>query len=173
MDSLRVLVLNSSYEPLHFCNARRAIVMLLKGKAENIESDGIMIRSSSLTLRLPTVIRLLTYIKISYNKGIVFSKKNVLRRDNYTCQYCGMTGEKNCLTIDHVISKSKGGKTSWDNVVTACQACNVRKGNSALKEAGMKLIRKPYKPKYLINSNTYYGPISETHLKSYNKYLYI
>ncbi|MBI3327996.1 MAG: HNH endonuclease [Nitrospinae bacterium] len=92
IDGIKVLVLNKTYEPLHFCNVKRAIIMVLQGKAESVEMSDRVIRSPSRILPLPTVIRLIQYIKRSYSKGISFSKKNVFKRDNYTCQYCGKLG---------------------------------------------------------------------------------
>ena len=97
------------------------------------------------------MIRLLRYIRRSYRKSLAFSKKNVFRRDNYTCQYCGWIGSG--LTIDHIIPRSLGGKTSWDNVVVACQACNVRKGNRRLDETDMHLLRKVKPPPFVVFLN--------------------
>ena len=110
-----------------------------------------VIHSPSRALPLPAVIRLLRYIRRSYRKSLAFSKKNVFRRDNYTCQYCGRMGSD--LTIDHIIPRSLGGKTSWDNVVVACQACNVRKGNRRLDETGMHLLRKVKPPPFVVFLN--------------------
>ncbi len=147
MDSVKVLVLNYTYEPLHFCNVKRAVIMILQGKAETVEESGRVIRSPSLLLPLPAVIRLVTYIKRSYGKGVAFSKKNVFRRDNFTCQYCGSRGVD--LTIDHIIPRSKGGKTCWENVVVACKKCNLRKGNRSLEETDLQLLRRPKRPHFL------------------------
>lgn len=145
LEGLKVLVLNNTYEPLHFCVARRAIVMVITGRAEQIESDGIMIHSFSGRFPCPTVIKLKRYIRIPRWIGVSFSKKNVLRRDNKTCLYCGATGVE--LTIDHIIPRSLGGGLNWLNVVAACRKCNNKKGNRTLEAAGMKLIRAPYIPK--------------------------
>jgi 5-methylcytosine-specific restriction endonuclease McrA len=168
IDGIKVLVLNQTYEPLHFCNAKRAIVMVLQGKAENVEMSDRVIRSPSRTLPLPAVIRLLQYIKRSYRKGIAFSKKNVFKRDNYTCQYCGKMGPD--LTIDHIIPRSLGGTTFWENVVVACQACNVRKGNRRLDETGMRLIRK-VKPPPLVVFLSFPPPSTQAFLKPWRNYL--
>ncbi|MBI4382729.1 MAG: HNH endonuclease, partial [Nitrospinae bacterium] len=91
LDSLKILVLNHTYEPLQFCNAKRGLVMVLTGRAEQLESDGFVVRSPSAEFRLPTVIRVLKAVKRGAKKGLAFSKKNILRRDNYTCQYCGQS----------------------------------------------------------------------------------
>lgn len=169
MDSLKILVLNHSYQPLHFCNVRRAIVMLMKGKAEEIEYDGRVIHSPSIVLRVPTVIRLVTYLHLPRKwGGIRFSKKNVFKRDNYTCQYCGRSGVG--MTLDHVIPRSRGGATCWENVVVACQNCNLKKGDRTLKECGLRLLRKPREPHLLL----YYRssvPVSTSILERWNKYL--
>ena len=112
-----VLVLNSSYEPINFTNWKRAIVLLLKEKAQVLSSR---------------VIRLLDYVKLP-----------IYKRDNHTCQYCGARSR---LTIDHVIPRSKGGEDSWENLVVACSSCNTKKGNILLEHTGMKLARKPKAP---------------------------
>lgn len=168
IDGVKVLVLNQTYEPLHFCNVKRAIIMVLQGKAENVEMSDRVIRSPSRILPLPAVIRLLQFIKRSYRKGISFSKKNVLKRDNYTCQYCGKIGPD--LTIDHILPRSLGGKTSWDNVVVACQACNVRKGNRPLDETDMRLIRRAKPPPFVMLLN-FPPPSMQVFLKSWRHYL--
>ncbi|MEE8109805.1 MAG: HNH endonuclease [bacterium] len=149
LNSLWVLVLNRSYEPLHICSGRRAITMILGGRAEAVEEDGFLVRSYSLALRLPSVIRLQRYIRIPRRGEISFNKRNVLRRDNHTCQYCGHQGKG--LTIDHVTPRSRGGKTCWENVVAACQPCNSQKGNRTLKESGLHLLRAPHQPYFLFH----------------------
>ena len=167
MNSLRVLVLNQTYEPLHFCNAKRAIVMLLKGRAEKIESDGMAVRSPTITIRIPTVIRLRRYIKRSYHVRIAFSKKNVFKRDNFTCQYCGSMGEN--LTIDHIIPKSRGGESCWENVVVACQRCNIKKGDRTLRDAQIRLLRRPVRPSFLFKKNVY-NSVPKSFVKNWSKY---
>lgn len=136
----KVLVLNASYEPLNICSWRRAVVLLLKGKAEQIEHNGKVIYTD---FPLPSVIRLRNYVKIPY-KEISLSRRNVMHRDNYTCQYCGI--RKHDLTIDHIIPRSRGGIDSWDNVVAACLRCNVKKGDRTPKESGMLLKITPRRP---------------------------
>lgn len=125
-----VLVLNASYEPIHFTNWKRAIILLLKEKAQIVSKS---------------VIRLLKYVHIPIAK-IVYErppKSLIYKRDGNKCQYCGST--KN-LTIDHVIPKSKSGKDTWDNLVVACSPCNSKKGDRLLEETDMKLIRRPKAP---------------------------
>ncbi len=135
----KVLVLNASYEPLNITSWRRAVVLLLKEKAEQVEHNGRVLYSS---FPLPTVIRLRHYVQVPY-KEIPLTRRNVLHRDSHTCQYCG---SKEDLTIDHVIPRSKGGLDAWENVITACVRCNIRKGNRTPKDAGMPLVTTPRRP---------------------------
>ena len=145
IQSVRVLVLNQTYEPINVCGGRRAVRMMLLGKAETIEEDGFMVRSERLGFRLPAVIRLLRYVKIPRKAEVPFSKKNVYRRDDHACQYCG-SGDH--LTLDHILPLSKGGRTNWENVVCCCRMCNARKGNRLPGEAGLRLRRPARKPRY-------------------------
>ncbi|MFQ5449916.1 MAG: HNH endonuclease [Nitrospinaceae bacterium] len=168
LDSIKILVLNYSYEPLQFCTAKRAIIMVLNGRAENLESDGFMVRSPSLTFQLPAVIRVLKMVRRNRKKGVAFSKKNILRRDKYTCQYCGVSNH--ILTVDHVRPKSRGGQTNWTNVVVACKPCNLKKGNQTLKETGMRLINTPSKPEFMfLQFSVPSGP--KSYLEIWQKYL--
>ena len=136
----KVLVLNASYEPLNITNWRRAVVLLLKGKAETLESNGKFIYTD---FPLPTVIRLRHYIKVPY-KEIPLTRRNLLERDRHTCQYCNYKGEQ--LTLDHVITRSRGGGETWENLVAACVRCNIKKGNRTPKEAQMPLNYTPRRP---------------------------
>ena len=136
----KVLVLNASYEPLNITSWRRAVVLLLKGKAEQLENNGMYIYTE---FPLPTVIRLLYYVRVPY-KEIPLTRRNILERDRHTCQYCGYKGDD--LTLDHVIPRSRGGGDSWENLVTACVRCNVKKGNRTPKEAHMLLRSQPRRP---------------------------
>ncbi len=136
----KVLVLNASYEPLNVCSWRRAVVLIFKGKAEQIEHNGKVIYKD---LEVPTVIRLRRYIKAPY-KEIPLTRRNLMYRDHYSCQYCGHKTPD--LTIDHVIPTSRGGTNTWDNVVACCQKCNVKKGNHTPKEASMHLLKHPRVP---------------------------
>ena len=135
-----VLVLNASYEPLNFASAKRALGLVYKGKAAIEEDLGII---SIHGHRLPCVIRLVKYRKIPH-RHMELSRRNIYIRDNYTCQYCGVSYPARMLTWDHVVPRSKGGRNSWDNLVTACQSCNQKKGDRDLSELeDMKLIRVP------------------------------
>jgi 5-methylcytosine-specific restriction endonuclease McrA len=136
----KVLVLNASYEPLNITSWRRAVVLLLKDKAEGLEHNGRVVYRD---FPLPTVIRLRQYIKVPYRE-IPLTRKNILERDRQTCQYCQKRGEQ--LTIDHILPRSRGGGDSWENLVTACMRCNVHKGNRTPKEAEMDLLCRPRKP---------------------------
>ncbi|MDH5636975.1 MAG: HNH endonuclease [Nitrospinota bacterium] len=168
MEHLRSLVLNSTYEPLQFTSARRALILFLLGKAEALEFDGFHFRTCSTSYRLPTVIKLRRFINRPYKASVSFSKKNVLRRDGHTCQYCGATGVK--MTIDHVIPRSRQGESTWENVVAACRECNLKKGNRPLSMAGMRLLRQPRKPKNLLFTMTP-ANTPDSHVQSWAKYL--
>ncbi|MEM9770263.1 MAG: HNH endonuclease [Cyanobacteria bacterium P01_D01_bin.73] len=136
----KVLVLNASYEPLNVTSWRRAVVLLLKEKAEQIEHNGRIIYPG---MPLPSVIRLRHYIRVPY-KQIALTRKNILSRDNHCCQYCAYRGDD--LTLDHVVPRSRGGGDSWENMVAACVRCNIKKGNRTPKEAKMPLRRPPRRP---------------------------
>lgn len=145
MDTDKVLVLNNSFEPLHVCSARRAVILLFTGRAERVEDSPKTLRSPSIIFVIPAVIRLHRYVKRPATPAISFNKKNILKRDAYTCQYCGRNGRER-MTIDHVVPRSLGGRTVWDNVVSACRDCNLRKANKPLHQASMSLLRRPSKP---------------------------
>ncbi len=169
MDEIAVLVLNYTFEPLHFTNAKRAITLLLSGKAEGVELSPRVIRSPSRSLQLPSVIRLAVYIRKPFLDRVAFNKKNILRRDSYTCQYCARRGER--LTVDHILPRSRGGETTWTNVVAACLRCNLQKGNRSLTEAAMSLIREPVHPQFLFSVHLLRHPHASSFLDSWRKYL--
>ena len=132
----RVLVLNASYEPINVCTVRRAAVLVLKEKAEVLEASAAALHSERMTMQRPAVIRLVTYVRIprdAHRRKI--TRKAVLARDSWTCQYCG--SRKPGLTVDHVIPRSRGGKSIWENIVASCAACNRRKGNRLPREIAM------------------------------------
>jgi 5-methylcytosine-specific restriction endonuclease McrA len=137
-----VLVLNSSYEAVNIVSAKRAMTLVCKGAATVQESSSLFLRTPSMRLPLPSVIRLVAYRYVPRQARSV-SRKNILERDGFTCQYCRerLTAAK--LTLDHVIPKSRGGRGSWENLVACCYACNNRKGNRTPSEAGMELARTP------------------------------
>jgi 5-methylcytosine-specific restriction endonuclease McrA len=144
-SSGRVLVLNASYEPINVCTVRRAAVLILKNRAEVLEQGDWSLHSESLTLPRPVVIRLITYVRIPRNAHRrKITRRAVFARDRWTCQYCGH--ERGSLTVDHVIPRSKGGASSWDNIVTCCAPCNRRKGDRLPKQANMTPVRPPCAP---------------------------
>ncbi|MBI2818935.1 MAG: HNH endonuclease [Acidobacteria bacterium] len=137
-----VLVLNATYEPVNVCGARRALVLILKGAALAEEELAKEVRSASFAIRVPSVIRLLEYHRIPYQTRVL-SRRNILIRDHYTCQFCAETFSSSELTLDHVFPRSQGGKSSWENLVACCYSCNNRKGDRTPEQAGMRLLRAP------------------------------
>lgn len=139
-----VLILNVNFEPLHVCNTRRALALVLSGKAEIILNGRGVIHSASAAYEIPSVIRLSYMIKRPRPR-MSLSKREILRRDEFMCQYCGR--KMRHLTIDHVIPRRLDGPHTWQNLVAACTACNRRKGGKSPSEANMKLRRQPFEPK--------------------------
>lgn len=144
----QVLLLNISYEPLKVINWKKAITMLCLGKVEVIEEYGRDIHSVSFSIKLPSVVRLLKMVKRN-NSPVKFSRQNIYARDRYKCQYCGVKHNAEELTYDHVLPRSRGGKTEWENIVTCCIDCNRKKGGRTPREASMRLIKKPLIPKWI------------------------
>ncbi len=139
-----VLLLNQNYEPLTTCSARRAIVMVWTGKAEMVESAGVSVRSVSMAVDVPSIIRLLIFVRITTRDSIQLSKQNILKRDRHVCQYCGT--HEGLMTVDHIVPRSLGGRDTWENLVCACSRCNNKKGDRTIAEANMKLLSRPRKP---------------------------
>jgi len=164
----QVLVLNATYEPLNVISVRRAVLLLLKEKAEIVEAAGAWLHSQQMALPVPLVIRLVCYVRIPRHFSLPLSRRTVLARDHYTCQYCGERLPKAVLTMDHVQPRSKGGETCWENVVAACASCNRRKGGRTPEEARMPLLREPRRPRYL--ALTLLEEASAP--KAWNKYMY-
>ena len=149
--SQTILVLNASYEPINFTNGKRAIVLLLKEKAQRLSSR---------------VIRLVNYIKLPL-KRIMANKpsRNLIhKRDDYKCQYCGSYSS---LTIDHVIPRSRGGENTWDNMVSACISCNTRKGDKTPEEWGTNLHKKPKAP-----FNKMFLTLNKCDIPEWKEYMY-
>ena len=144
MVNSTVLVLNQNYEPLNVCNARRAFVLVDRGKAEVLEHGDGILRSPRYIFHLPSVIRLIYMIKRP-RPQMRLSRKEVFNRDRLTCQYCGK--QTRDLTLDHVIPRHRGGDHDWENLVAACKQCNHRKAGRSPQEARMRLIRQPYRPR--------------------------
>ena len=148
------LVLNATYAPMGFCAAQHAISLVVLEKAEILEGDeSKSFRSEKLSIPFPKVIRLLAYVEIPQFMRKNVSKKIAYARDFHTCQYCGRhkkeLKKKERLTIDHVKPVSKGGKTTWDNIVTACNSCNDKKGNKLPFECRMYPRKTPKEPRYV------------------------
>ena len=168
-----VLVLNRFYSPINITTAKRAFTMLFNSIAEviTVEQEGYYaynffswaefseyrrylqdgheqdwIHTPKLTLLVPRIIRVLQYSKV-YRHRIPLTRRNIYYRDNNTCQYCGRMFKTRDLNIDHVVPRSRGGKETWENLVCACITCNIRKGNRLPHETGMRLVRRPVKPK--------------------------
>ncbi len=139
----RVLLLNATFEPLAVVTARRAVVLMLSGKAECVEAAaGSAFHSASLTLPAPSVMRLCRYVRVPYRRAVPMTRGGVLRRDGRRCAYC----DKRADTIDHVVPRSRGGQHTWENCVAACRSCNSRKADRLLEELGWKLGVVPRPP---------------------------
>ena len=140
----RVLVLNATYEPINVCTVRRAAVLVLKAKAEVLERSDGALRSEHTAVPRPVVIRLVTYVNVprdTHRRKI--TRRAVFARDGWTCQYCG---SRSNLTVDHVIPRSKGGASTWENIVASCASCNRRKGNRLPREIKMHPRTRPTAP---------------------------
>jgi 5-methylcytosine-specific restriction endonuclease McrA len=160
-----VLVLNATFEPINVCTVRRAVVLLLKDKAEVIEHGEWDLHSATQTINRPVVIRLVTYVRIprdTHRRKI--TRRAVFARDGWACQYCG---SRSSLTVDHVIPRSKGGPSSWENIVASCAPCNRRKGDALLRQAGMRLLKQPRTP----NPNVFIHVASPTIPVAWQAYL--
>ncbi len=160
-----MLVLNATYEPINVCTVRRAVVLLLKEKAEMIEQSERTLHSAYESMTRPMVIRLISYVKVprdTHRRKI--TRRAVFARDNWTCQYCGSRQQ---LTVDHVIPRSKGGPSTWDNIVAACAPCNRRKGDALPRQAGMELTHPPRIP----NPNVFIQVASPTIPATWQPYM--
>jgi 5-methylcytosine-specific restriction endonuclease McrA len=139
---VRALVLNATQQPLAVVPARRAVVLVLKDKADVVESNGAMFRSERISLPAPSVVRLRYFVRIPYRAHAALTRRAVFARDGWDCQYCGRPAEN----LDHVIPRSRGGRHAWENVVASCRRCNARKENRLAHEVGLRLARQPYAP---------------------------
>lgn len=140
----QVLVLNASYEPLNVCSVRRAYVLVDKGKAEVLEALERPLRSATGSYPWPHVIRLRSYVRVPRAARRRISRRALFARDGWSCAYCGESGVR--LTLDHVVPRSRGGPSVWENVVASCVPCNLRKGDRLLEEAAMALRTTPRAP---------------------------
>lgn len=161
-----VLVLNANYSPMTICTAKRAICMEFLNKVEVLASYEDIVRSPSISLNLPSIIKIKDYVRYD-NLSVDLNRKNLLERDNHTCQYCGISSGP--MTIDHIIPKSQGGKESWENLVTACRPCNQKKGNQRPTEVGMNLKKKPKHP----NRLQFFQRFAKEKQKDWKPYLFM
>lgn len=150
LSAARVLILNASYEPLHVCSVKRAVNLLLQEVVERVEDSSAVLRTPSTLFPVPSVVRLRRYVRRPHRQRVAFNRRNVFRRDDQRCQYCGRHAHD--LTLDHVVPRSRGGPTNWENVVACCRACNARKRDRTPEEARMRLLRTPRTPAFLFTA---------------------
>jgi len=141
-SAARALLLNASHEPLAVVTGRRALVLILAGKAVSIEDRSSMVHSAQLAIALPSVVRLTRYVRVPYRPPAAVSRSGVLRRDNRRCAYCAGRAD----TVDHVVPRSRGGAHAWENCVACCHRCNTRKADRLLVELGWELAFLPIAP---------------------------
>jgi 5-methylcytosine-specific restriction endonuclease McrA len=143
----QTLLLNATFEPLKVVHWQKAVTLWCQGKVEIIATHDREVRAVTFSFRLPSVIRLLRYVKIKKRFDYVpFSRANIYARDAYTCQYCNDSFPTQELTFDHVVPVSQGGRKDWENIVTCCVSCNRKKGGRTPAEAHMRLVRHPKRP---------------------------
>lgn len=138
----RALVLNVTLEPLSVVSIRRALVLVLRDRADVLETNGALWRSETIEMSSPSVVRLRRYVRLPYDRKVPLNRRAVFIRDRHKCQYCGRRAEN----LDHVVPKSQGGGHAWDNVVASCRGCNTRKGGRTPDQAGLSLLRTPRLP---------------------------
>ena len=149
-----VLVLNADYRALSVCSVERAVGLLWRDKVELVAADAVRrLHSASAEHAWPSVVRLVRYVRTPYRK-VLLTRRNVFRRDDHRCQYCGAVDR---LTLDHVVPKSRGGPDTWENLVAACVPCNNRKGNRTPAEAAMPLRRPPFRPSHVMYMRDFIG----------------
>ncbi len=164
MVNRTVLMLNQNYEPLSVCTVRRAICMQLMGKVDVVETyDGKKVHSVTRSFPVPSVVRLSWFVNVPF-KRILLTRKNIIKRDGHTCQYCG--DKRGPMTVDHIIPKRLGGSDTWENMVCACERCNNRKGDRSPDQAGMKLAKRPRRPNHITFIQSFVG-ISDERWKPY------
>lgn len=164
-----VLVLNQNYEPLNVCRLRRALCLVLQNKASVIEYDSVVVHTVNQAFEAPSVIRLEYYIHKPRKTRVPLSRKSIFARDNYMCQYCGLTSKD--LTLDHVIPRRLGGKSTWENLVSACKKCNNKKSDKTLHQANMKLNNEPKEMQFYHTVSFAHYP-NLLHHDVWKKYLY-
>jgi 5-methylcytosine-specific restriction endonuclease McrA len=138
----RALLLNASFEPLCVVSVRRAVVLVLKDKAEIVARNGAELHSERTVIPVPSVIRLMHFVRVPYRNRVPLSRRAVFARDGHRCQYCNHAAEN----LDHIVPRSRGGEHTWENVVASCRSCNARKEDRTLAESGLRLRRNPIAP---------------------------
>ncbi len=162
---MRTLVLNAAYEPIHLVTWEKAMCLVVTAKAEIVAEYDEVVRSVSQIFKLPSVVRLKRYVRtFRRTMNSRCTRRNILLRDRFTCQYCGSRMNHHNVTIDHVKPKCRGGATVWDNVVTACHHCNRKKADMTPEEAGLKLMKSPRRP-------TWIDLLEEAHRELINSWL--
>ena len=164
MLSSAVLVLNLDYQPINVCNVKRAVILLGKGKAELLENGRGEIHTPTITMPVPSVVRLIYLVRRPFVRRKL-SKKEIFLRDRYICQYCGQ--QTRDLTLDHVIPRRQEGDHTWENIVSACIPCNRRKAGGTPVQAGMTLLRRPKAP----YPSPYYTLHNRTILEEWRKFI--
>ncbi len=160
---MRTLVLNAGYEPLSIVSFKRAVVLVLSGKAVVLAADETPVCSANLEVERPCVILLTRYVRVPFGRQIPVSRRGVLRRDRHQCSYCG----RSATTVDHVMPRSRGGKDSWENLVACCITCNNSKGNRTPEEMGWTLRTRPVAPRgpaWIVRGSERYNPAWEEYL---------
>jgi 5-methylcytosine-specific restriction endonuclease McrA len=155
----KVLVLNQDYSAITVCTVPKAFLLVYLNKAEMVaEVESAALRTVSSRYPMPSIIRLHSYVHIPYRNGVVLNRQNLFKRDGNQCQYCGSSKD---LTLDHVMPRSRAGKSSWDNLVTACKSCNSRKGDYTPEEANMPMRNRPFKPSFVMFLRDFSDKVSE------------
>lgn len=155
---MQVLVLNQDYQAISLCDPERALVLVMLRKAEMItDVPERRFRSVSEEFSFPSIIRLYRYVKLPFKK-VSLSRQNIFKRDGNRCVYCG---SRERLTVDHVVPRAQGGRTVWNNLVTACYKCNSQKGDLTPEQAGMPLAYQPFRPSFIMYLSKYSGKVKE------------
>lgn len=167
-SSGKALILNQDYSAISVCSIYKAFLLVYLNKAELVAAvEGSKLNSVTESYPMPSVIRLNKYARVPYRQGVVLNRHNIFKRDGHKCQYCGNSKD---LTLDHVLPSSRGGKSTWDNLITACRPCNSRKGDRTPDEAGMKMTQAPFKPSFVLFLRDFHGSVSQDWLHYLGSY---